>query len=109
MAYNILARPLYICTADADASVGKMEILYQFATTDHIPVNISIDVDHLPGLCDTGMSKDFNKGRLDWSNIDQSLKKTYHSQTEILLNDIYVQGKSFFYVEIQIVLIRPCC
>ena len=84
-----------ICTADADASVGKMEILYQFATTDHIPVNISIDVDHLPGLCDTGMSKYFNKGRLDWSNIDQSLKKTYHSQTEILLNDINVQGESF--------------
>ena len=64
-------------------------------TTDHIPVNMSINVDHLPGLCNIGMSRDSNKGRLDWSKIDQNLKNNYCSQTELLFNDINVQVDAF--------------
>lgn len=85
-----------ICTADANASIEKMEIMYRFATTDHIPVNLSIAVDDLPGLCESGESNAFIKGRLDWAKIDKNSRNNYCRDTDLLLNDINVHADGAF-------------
>lgn len=39
-----------ICTADAHASLDSMEIYNGLATTDHIPIVLSLNVENLPVL-----------------------------------------------------------
>ena len=43
-----------ISTADAHAPIEGIQIEYQFATSDHIPICISINLGHLPGHLETG-------------------------------------------------------
>ena len=39
-----------ICTADADEIIANIDILYDCATTDHIPFHVVCDIDCLPVL-----------------------------------------------------------
>ena len=80
-----------LCTADANASIQEMEIMYRFATTDHIPINLTIDIDNLPGLRDSGVANTVHKGRLDWTKIEKDRRNNYCCDTDLLLKGIYVR------------------
>ena len=39
-----------ICTADAYATIQTMKILYDATTTDHFPLEMTLEIDRLPEL-----------------------------------------------------------
>lgn len=74
-----------ICTADAHDSLEAMRINYEFATTDHVPFSLSINVGNLPTLL--SVNKDTRVRKIDWSNLSvEDLK--YCIQSDTLLSNI---------------------
>ena len=74
------------CTADAHTAIDNMDIYYGMATTDHIPIVISLNVENIPLLVDK--VADTNSGRLDWSNLTKEDLNRYFIETENLLSNI---------------------
>ena len=64
--------------------------MYRFATTDHIPINLTIDIDNLPGLRDSGVANTVHKGRLDWTKTEKDRRNNYCCDTDLLLKGIFV-------------------
>lgn len=75
-----------VCTADAHASLDNIEIYYEMATSDHIPIVISLNGENLPMLA--VVDHEVNTGKLDWSNLTKEEINRYTAVTENLLNNI---------------------
>ena len=75
-----------ISTVDAHDSLQSMHINYNLATTDHIPLSMSINVGNLPLLSPAEGIK--QPGKLDWSKATKHLLEIYQSQTNALLDNI---------------------
>lgn len=82
-----MARPLYISTSDAHASLGSMKILYSVVTGDHIPISFTVIVQQLPALSTN--TSPVNQGKLDWSSCTKEALRSYFIKTDKLLNSIY--------------------
>ena len=39
-----------VCTADAHASLSHIDIVYSYATYDHVPLSNSLNVDNIPAV-----------------------------------------------------------
>lgn len=77
-----------VCTADAHASLSHIDILYSYATSDHIPLSISLNVDNIPAVVDK-----LNDGcttRIDWSKTTEDDIQKYFSLTDTLLQAVKV-------------------
>lgn len=55
------------------------------ATSDHIPVVISLNVDNVPALAVSNVT---NTGKLDWPNLTKEEINRYSTATDKLLNNI---------------------
>ena len=58
-----------ISTADAHESIQNIEVFYNLATTDHIPVCITLDLNNIPIL--TNQTNNCTKHYIDWSGMQQ--------------------------------------
>ena len=58
-----------ICTADAYASLVKLNICYELATSDHIPFLLTLNAENIPVLSEDHV-KSFS-GRLDWLKLSE--------------------------------------
>ena len=77
-----------VSSNDAHDAIKNIEICYNLATTDHIPVTMSLDVNNLPVL--SKHANDYVNYKLDWSKLQQADINNYCTQTDILLQDINV-------------------
>uniref|UniRef100_A0A3P9KQQ7 Reverse transcriptase domain-containing protein n=1 Tax=Oryzias latipes TaxID=8090 RepID=A0A3P9KQQ7_ORYLA len=75
-----------ICTADAHASLSNIEILYNLATSDHIPIIFSLNVANVPSL----VAKDNNDltDKLDWSKVTNEDINKYTATTDAQLQAV---------------------
>ena len=74
-----------ICTADADEIIANIDILYDCATTDHIPFHVVCDIDCLPVL-----SNEINNcsAGLDWSRLSGDDIQGYCNETDLGLSKL---------------------
>lgn len=63
-----------------------MIINYEFATTDHVPFSMSINLGILPTLL--SVSNNMQVGILDWSNLTEKELRVYCFQPVTLLSNI---------------------
>lgn len=75
-----------ISTADAHTSLASMKICYELATTDHIPVVMTLNVENIPML--TMDDKRVCAGKLDWSGLTANDISSYTTKTDIMLDTI---------------------
>lgn len=75
-----------IATADAHASLENVEICYDLATSDHLPVAALINVENVPLLASNYNTVSSTK--LDWSKLSKEDMDGYLNRTDGLLNDI---------------------
>lgn len=61
-----------------------MRINYEFATTDHVPFSMSINLGNLPTLL--SMNNNMQVGKLDWFNLTEEKLKGYCFQSDMLSN-----------------------
>ena len=78
----------YVCSSDAHDAIHSMEIYYNYATTDHIPVAATLNASDIPDLSNSTNS--CNRCRLDWSRIKQTDIDNYCFQTDVLLKNIKI-------------------
>jgi len=78
-----------ICTADAHDSLDKLEILYNLATTDHIPISITLNVESLPEMTNSD-NPEQRSGKLDWTRLSVNDLCRYKLLTEKSLSKIEV-------------------
>ncbi len=58
-----------VCSSDVHDAIQNMEIYYKYATTDHIPVGITMNINNVP---DKSTSRNScTRCKLDWSRIKQ--------------------------------------
>ena len=76
----------FVCTADAHASLEKLEICYDLAISDHIPIAMMLNVDNVPLLADNGNT--VNPGKLDWAKLSKEDIDRYAAQTDSLIHNI---------------------
>lgn len=77
-----------ISTADAHASLNNMEICYGLATSDHIPISITVNVNDIPMLVEKDLTDHVIK--LDWSKVTDDDINKYSTLTEVLLQTIHL-------------------
>jgi len=77
-----------LSTADAHESIQSIEVFYNFATGDHIPVCITLDVNNLPIL--SNQTNNCTKHYLDWSGLQKADIDNYYNCTEQLLQSVPV-------------------
>ena len=77
-----------LCTMDAHDSIDTIKIHYDLATTDHIPILITLNTGNLPVLLPVDNS--MSAGRLDWSNMSEIDLFNYAYQSDALMADILV-------------------
>ncbi|KAL7369612.1 hypothetical protein ABVT39_003431, partial [Epinephelus coioides] len=70
-----------VSTADAHECVDKVEILYGFATTDHMPVSIMLNVENLPTMT-TDDNQVNHGGKIEWAKLSENDLLHYHDLTE---------------------------
>ncbi len=75
-----------ICTADAHDSLEAMRIHYEFATTDHVPFSLCVNMGNLPILLPVDSSSCL--GRIDWCNLTEEDRNKYYAQSDTLLSNI---------------------
>ena len=75
-----------ICTADAHASLDNIIIHYELATTDHIPIELSIKVDNIPMI--SVVDSTSHTVRLDWSKLSENDIKQYTLLTDRSLDSV---------------------
>lgn len=59
-----------ICTADVHDCLEELEILYDLATTDIIPVSMMLNVESLPKISNYDNYE--HSGKLDWANENEN-------------------------------------
>ncbi len=64
---------------DAHATIQKVDIKYNYGTTDHIPVVVTINIESLPKV--TKNTNDPGSFKLDWSQLKQADIDSYCSNT----------------------------
>ena len=74
-----------ICTADADEIIANIGILYDYATTDHIPFHVVCDIDCLPVLYNETNNC---SARLDWSRLSGDDIQSYCNETDLGLSKL---------------------
>ena len=78
-------------TADGHAAIEKMEIRYGVALTDHIPLAFTIYVAELPSIITNIKDVRGNvSSRIDWSTLTDDDLVTYHTYTDLYLNNIHL-------------------
>lgn len=75
-----------ICTADGHASLENVNILYSFATSDHIPLSLSLNVGNITALVIKGNS--VSTPKLDWSKATKENIDKYTTSTDALLQTV---------------------
>lgn len=76
-----------ICTADAHAMIGCMKILYE-ATTDHFPLEMTLETDRLPEL--TNESNNDFVAKIDWTRLSPEEVLSYCGRTDTFLNKVHI-------------------
>ena len=77
-----------LSTSDAHAILKSMEIIYDVAMSDHVPVVLVLDVDKLPEL--SLKPKTGCKTKLDWSKLSDKDVLSYFGRTNVLFNNIHL-------------------
>ncbi len=75
-----------VCTADAHGCLEKMEIMYEMATTDHIPVLLILNVESLPEL--SSFDSYDPAVKLDWARMSEKDLWHYKSLTDKGLSNV---------------------
>ncbi|KAL7381375.1 hypothetical protein ABVT39_004885, partial [Epinephelus coioides] len=78
-----------VSTADAHECVDKVEILYGFATTDHMPVSIMLNVENLPTMT-TDDNQVNHGGKIEWAKLSENDLLHYHDLTEKTIGNIEI-------------------
>ena len=77
-----------ICTTDAHDAINNIEIKYNMATSDHIPVLMDINFKNIPEVAvHTNVS---HKCKIDWSRLKESNLAEYYSQTDNFLKQVNI-------------------
>ena len=63
-----------------------MRINYECATTDHVPISLSVNLGNIPTL--VSVDNNVCEGKIDWSNLSEDDLKEYYFRTDILLSNI---------------------
>lgn len=84
--HGIQPHGLIIASAQLMHMILSMRINYEFATTDHVPFSMSINLGNLQTLL--SMSNNMQVGKLDWSNLTEEELKVYCFQSDMLLRNI---------------------
>lgn len=71
-----------VSTADAHASLVDVEICYELATSDHIPIAALLNVEHVPMLARNNNAATSSK--LDWSKLSREDVIGYSLRTDSL-------------------------
>ncbi len=77
-----------VCSSDAHDVIQRMEFYYKYATTDHIPVGITMNINNVPDMSTSRIS--FTRCKLDWSRIKQDDINKYSVNTDTLLRNIKI-------------------
>lgn len=77
-----------ICTADAHDSIEAIRVNYKFATTDHVPFSLSVNMDSIPALLP--VDNDMNMGKIAWPNLSEKDLFDYCDQSNTMLGNIYL-------------------
>ncbi|KAL7369456.1 hypothetical protein ABVT39_012473 [Epinephelus coioides] len=78
-----------VSTADAHECVDKVEILYGFATTDHMPVSIMLNVENLPAMT-TDDNQVNHGGKIECAKLSENDLLHYHDLTEKTIGNIEI-------------------
>ncbi len=65
-----------------------MESYYKYATTDHIPVGITMNINNVPDMSTSGNS--CTRCKLEWSRIKQDDINKYSVITDTLLRNVKI-------------------
>ena len=82
-----------ICTADAHESLEAMSINYEFATSDHVPFSLCVNLENIPTLL--SVNNNMRVGKIDWSNQSEDDLKEYCAQSDTLLSNIELPKDAF--------------
>ena len=77
-----------ISSSDAHNAIQSMEIYYKYATTDHIPVGITMNVNNIPDM--TKSTNCCTRCKLDWSRIKQDDITEYGVNTDTPLKNVKI-------------------
>uniref|UniRef100_A0A1A8U3R0 Endonuclease/exonuclease/phosphatase domain-containing protein n=1 Tax=Nothobranchius furzeri TaxID=105023 RepID=A0A1A8U3R0_NOTFU len=79
-------------SSDTHGPLSSMNILYNLAVSDHIPISFSVKVERLPevfvgneGVC---------QSNLNWSNVTKSELRSYSIKTEELLRKVVLPNEA---------------
>lgn len=75
-----------VTTADAHASLENVEICYELATSDHIPIAARLNVENVPLL--SSNNNVASSSKLDWSKLSREVMAGYSLRTDSFLNNI---------------------
>ncbi len=78
----------YVCSSDTHDAIHSMEIYYNYATMDHMPIVATLNVIDIPDLSND--TKSCNRCKLDCSRITQTEINKYCSRTDDLLQNIKI-------------------
>ena len=77
-----------ISTADAHASISSMEIVYDAAFYDHVPVGMTIECESLPEV--TQQVESTSTPKLDWSKLSDEEVLLFYGRADRLLNEVFL-------------------
>ncbi|CAJ1050753.1 uncharacterized protein LOC114150994 [Xyrichtys novacula] len=75
-----------IFRADAHDSLEKFEFLYGLTATDHLPVSMVVNVDHLPDYS-SPTEYGANRVKVDWAKLSREDVSYYCGRTDVLLRE----------------------
>ena len=81
-----------VCTDDACSSILEMSVMYNMCTSDHMPIQISIDFDAMPML--TNQTNDRLQGRVKWSDTSEADVIKYRHRSQSNLSNVNVRSEA---------------
>lgn len=73
-----------ICTADAHSLIAEMQIMYDLATSDHMPITLKCNLDNIPKLSPANVF--VNAVKVQWSNLTTEDINAYCQRTHLHLD-----------------------
>ena len=68
------------CSADAHDSIEAVIVNYEFATINHVPFSLSVDMDCVPAQIP--VDNNLNMGKIAWDNLSEKYRFDYSNRTQ---------------------------
>ena len=82
-----------VCSLDYHNAIDNISVHYDMSDDDHIPIELSIQVENLPKL---SMNSNDVCGKINWEGISDQNEKIYYDTTRSYLSKIAIPVESLY-------------